>query len=252
MSKKGIIVYDFETNGFWSPLNQPIQVCCKVYEENECILTYTRYIKCKYPLNGLITSLTGITDDVLQNEGISLELAFFELKGIFERFSGYTIVGHNILRFDNRFFNYYMQYFRHGIQIKNADCFDTMCHHRAVELIGDRFSGEGAIGDWHWEYCEKRVAGCKLQEVGDFWKLSVDGALHNAESDVELTYLVYLKQISAKNMTKVLKKKVEETRLTEKKPIVEVQKEIKALVHSKIKKGYQYPESVLKQINPKQ
>ncbi len=202
MESKRTIVYDFETNGFWSPLNQPIQVCCKVIEPDLKEWTYTKYISCPIPLNPTITLLTGITNDILRKEGISLRECFTELYEIFK--GDILVIGHNILRFDNNFLNHYMKTLGFNLSVIPNDCFDTYGAFKAI-LLGKSKPLDKTLGEFHNSVISMKSngLGCKLHNAGDYFKIPYD-TLHNAEKDVDLNYKVYLaivEQVKLKNQS---------------------------------------------------
>lgn len=193
-SKDKIVIYDFETNGLFDVLNQPIQVACKVIENGK-ETNYMRYIKCKWRLNGMITDMTGITDEILKEHGFEMKEVFLELK---EMFKDALIVGHNILKFDNKFYNHCMQIT--GISIQQClfpnQCFDTAGQFKA-ELMKETRNEKLSIGDWHKKILSTRAEGVnyKLPDAAKYYGIKYEGLSHRANVDVDITYEVFKKQL---------------------------------------------------------
>lgn len=197
MKYKKVVVYDFETTGFWSVLNQPIQVACKIIENGK-EEHYFKYIKCPFRLNPAIVDLTGITDEKLLSEGVDMKYVFNDLKEIFSPDS--LVVGHNILRFDNLFLNNCMLKTGHvSFKLENKQCFDTAAHFKAL-LLDRKWDSKGFIGDWHGKLLGTPAKGLKykLSDAGTHYGHGFSN-LHNAIDDVELTHKVFLSQIQEDN-----------------------------------------------------
>ena len=193
-TKKRVVIYDFETNGFWNGLNQPIEACFKVIENGKEVEVYHCYIKCKYRLNPFITCLTGITDKMLEEKGIELPDAFKEIDRIVNT-PNTLLVGHNILTFDNKFLNYYLQLYLHK-EITNSICFDTAGQLKA-ELIGFNLEDFESIDKMHSKALSKTIKGLhyKLSDALKHYGIRHEDRLHGAKSDVEATSKVYFEQI---------------------------------------------------------
>jgi DNA polymerase III alpha subunit (gram-positive type) len=189
---KRIIVYDFETNGFWSTNNQPIQVSCKIFD-NGTETVYSSYIKCPTNLSSTIVSLTGITDFYLMLHGKDIQTVFNDLaEKVF--IGDFIAVGHNILSFDNKFFNHYMALFGYDISLNENNSIDTMCHFRKI-LSNSAKGGFGLLGEWQKQYsCLTTVKNAKLSDMANYFDIP-HSQLHNANKDVELNANVFFKLI---------------------------------------------------------
>lgn len=98
------VVVDIETTGLSPEKSEIIEISAiKVLGgiEKE---TFSKLIKPKRKVNSFITSLTGITNKMLENAN-DLSETLEEFK---EFSNGYVIMGHNV-KFDIRFLNFYMQ-----------------------------------------------------------------------------------------------------------------------------------------------
>jgi DNA polymerase III alpha subunit (gram-positive type) len=203
MKNKRLFIYDFETNGFWSPLNQPIQVAIKIIEPNGDVKDYMNYIRCDRPLSYTIESLTGITDFVLAEKGIDIKDCFKDVAELL-LVENTIICGHNILTFDNLFLNYYLNKF--GFKgITKEDCFDTSGELKA-KLIGEKKLSSESYGVYHARALSRRVQGVKhkLTDACDYYKIKYDcDNMHNASVDVDCTYKVLLKQLRNKGLEKI-------------------------------------------------
>lgn len=200
LKNKRLFIYDFETNGLWYPLNQPIQIAIKIVYRGKTT-TYNRYINCTRPLSSTITKLTGITDELLREKGIPIERVFKDINKLIHK-KNTLVIGHNILHFDNLFLNYYLGYFNYK-QIKNNQCFDTQAHLKA-ELLGLSKRHNESMGEFHNRILFNRASGLKYKLTDACTKynikipkkyLKLNKGFHNAEVDTEVTYRIFKKQI---------------------------------------------------------
>lgn len=114
------VVVDIETTGFSPNVNEIIEIGAIKVENNEISETYHSLIKINELLPENIINLTGITDEMLRNEGISIESAITE----FNKFIGQNIiVGHNV-NFDINFlYDNYVKYTGNYISNDYLDTF---------------------------------------------------------------------------------------------------------------------------------
>lgn len=196
MEKKRIIIYDFETNGLWNRLTQPIQVHFRIIEPSGSVWSWEEYVACKWiPYD--IVLMTGITVDLLRERGRPIEEVFKRIKDmLFECDS--LLVGQNILRFDNHFLNYYLQkHFTNRWQVGRERCFDTAAEFKA-KLMGLTCPDGVVRGDWHHQVIYTRAKGISsdLQSACSYYGVPYVGA-HTAGGDVEMTHKVFLAQCAA-------------------------------------------------------
>lgn len=194
MIKRRLCIYDFETNGFWNPTNQPIQVAIKIVELDGTEINYSNFIKCPTPINAMIQSITGITDSILSKMGIPIEEAFKAIDDLMN-VPETLIIGHNILTFDNMFLNHYLQKF--GYQpIDKTFCFDTYGHFKG-HLLQKRRSEVDTFAAYHGRMIAAKGKGlvCKLPNACDYYGVKKIANFHNAKADIDYTYGIYLEQV---------------------------------------------------------
>ncbi len=98
-----IIFFDLETSGL-NPISDEIIEIGAIKVKNGVVLdTYQKLIKPERPISAEITSLTHITNDMLNKEGIDAATA---LQGFVDFIGDRKLVGHNILGFDLPFVHY--------------------------------------------------------------------------------------------------------------------------------------------------
>lgn len=86
------IVLDVETTGLSAVGHELLEIGAIVVEKGEIRATYQAFIKPKISLSPQIKALTGLSDEMLQREGMELKQAISE----FLEFAGqYTVVAHN-------------------------------------------------------------------------------------------------------------------------------------------------------------
>lgn len=195
MKKQRIIIYDFETNGFWNRLTQPIQVHFRVVEPGRWVWEYAEYVACKWKIPADIVAMTGISNELLAERGRPIEEVFERIREIlFECDS--LLVGHNILKFDNHFLNYYLQkFFTLRYQVGRERCFDTAAEFKATRMGLVYPGGDLSRGEWHHKvmYTRAGVVNYSLEDACGYYGVPYVGA-HTAGGDVEMTHQVYLRQ----------------------------------------------------------
>ena len=191
-----LIFYDFETNGLWSPLNQPIEVCMLI-RENGTETKFTKLIKPPYKLSNIIIEKTGITDELLAEQGIELSEAFRLIRGILFENPDTKLIGFFNRRFDDRFLNYYLQKYwerSDGIEniiFKENNIFDCAAYFKA-ELLGAKPHPEETVIQF-----EKRMVNARcehahtLTDAVNFYGIESDGKFHRAEPDAIKTRDIY-------------------------------------------------------------
>lgn len=97
--KDRYILIDLETTGLSEDTANIIEICAMKVEENEVISEYHAYLRQDVPLPPKIVQLTGITDEVLRQEGISRREA---IRHLLLFLGDDRLVSHNV-RFDQRF-----------------------------------------------------------------------------------------------------------------------------------------------------
>jgi len=198
LTDKRIIVYDFETDGFWenNGRNRPIEVALIYIDPDGTIGTYHELIKRrdKSPLPEKITEITGITTEMLAEKGKDIKVVFNNLDEIFNT-NPKVVVGHNIIRFDNKFLNF--RFNKYGyIQLNDNDCFDTGGQFKAEKLGWPKFD-TATYAQYHTAALNKRIRGLKwnLKCACDDYEIPIDMTKqHRADYDVLLTTKVFIEQ----------------------------------------------------------
>lgn len=110
-----IVFFDLETSGLNPGLDEIIEIGAVTMKNGIEVSRYNRLVKASKPLTPEITTLTGITDALLEAEGIDAKSA---LEGFVDYIGKRKLVGHNIVGFDLRFLEVHLK--RHlGISIDN-------------------------------------------------------------------------------------------------------------------------------------
>lgn len=195
MTIKRIVIYDFETDGLDSTLNQPIEVSVKIVEGDK-IDYYHSYIKFDDQFRTVpffIKNLTGITTQMLIEKGRPIKEVFKNLHEIFVQ-EGTFVVGYNISTFDNKFLRSYFTKF--GLSVPSFWYFDCCSHYKSVSIGEDRRVGE-KICDFHKRVMNLRIKGAKykLSDAVNHYKIPKLGAYHTAKADVDYTHEIFKLQM---------------------------------------------------------
>jgi DNA polymerase III epsilon subunit-like protein len=199
LSDKRLIVYDFETDGFWDRTGRarPIEVAVLYIDIDGAVGTYSSLIKRRdnTPLPDKITEITGITSEQLLKEGKPIEDVFSELNKIFND-KPKLVVGHNILNFDNNFLNFRFNKLGYT-EVTNNMCFDTAGQFKARQLGWMKFPNV-TYDVYHSTALSRRVKGLKfnLGVCCDYHGIKRDvSEQHRAMYDVYLTLQLFKKQL---------------------------------------------------------
>lgn len=114
------IVLDIETTGFSPEVNEIIEIGAIKVRNFEVCDTYHALIKIENEIPETIVRLTGITNEMLNKDGIQIEDALTGFKNFIEDF---ILVGHNI-NFDINFL--YDNFVRYSLGLLTNDFIDTM------------------------------------------------------------------------------------------------------------------------------
>lgn len=100
------VIYDFETSGL-SPYNDDVIEIGAKCIDNDIIFQKLVIPLSKKGISSKITEITGITNEMIKEEGLKTEEAFtlfFDyLQKLYDHFNGLTLVAHNGLHFDDIF-----------------------------------------------------------------------------------------------------------------------------------------------------
>ena len=158
------VLVDIETTGLSPQTDEIIEIGAIKVKENKIVDQYDSLIRIDYPLNPLITNLTGITNEMLQKGKDSIQ--------VLEEFMEFTgkdiIMGHNV-NFDINFIYDKCEIYLDSY-LKN-DFVDTM------------------------RIAKKVIPNCKNYKLGTLAQMfDVDYKnAHRGLKDVEITYEVYNK-----------------------------------------------------------
>ena len=139
------IAYDFETTGLDYAKDQPVEIgAITVDDQTGETAQYDIFIKIPAPLSEDTKRITGITDEMLAEKGVALEgamKALFKIMGL--RPDGFdaavTIIGHNIIGFDNLFLKKYAENYGYAFPERER-FFDTAGEFRGLLLGEARFA----------------------------------------------------------------------------------------------------------------
>ena len=190
MKHTDYIVFDFETTGFYPGTAHVIQISALKVASGKVVEEFNRFIKIDFPVPAEAAAVHGITDAVLEAEGVSATEAWTD----FLEFTGpdLPLVGHNIANFDVPFLEY--QFREYGFPIPaRARYVDTAAIYKAKLLEEKQLEGES-----NWDFFRRigdtRAAGVYFQLTLLCAGLGIDISAftaHRADSDVGMTDLIY-------------------------------------------------------------
>ncbi len=157
-------IIDFETTGFSPSKDEIIEVAVYKIKNNRIIDKFQRLVKPSIKLPGIITKITGITQELLDKEGEPPEKVIPEL---FKFVDGTIFVAHNA-NFDWRFYEKYVEkYLNKKIDYEIID---------TIPLLRSQFPGLSSL---------------KLEAVADFMNIKTP-RFHRAENDVYVLHKVFV------------------------------------------------------------
>lgn len=162
---KDYVVFDIETTGLDARVDDIIEISAIKVMDDKIVDTFSSLVKPRVLISSFITSLTGIT-----NEMVDTSPSIKEVLPLFLDFIGdFVLLGHNV-NFDINFV--YDNLVAMGISdgLKN-DFVDTMRISRRIL---------------------KNLNRHRLKDLAEYYKISYEGA-HRSLVDCEITYNVYLK-----------------------------------------------------------
>ena len=169
------IVIDIETTGLDKLVDTPIQIAwCVLGIGRKCLEEGSFYIRPEKPLKEIITRLTGIDQETLDQRGYANGPATRKYMDLIWRLQPCTLVGHNLISFDFPILHNWMEHFYSGRfkQPPIVKLIDTM------HLASIKFKTKKWL---RLEECARRLDILFNKEQ-----------LHNAIEDVKLTKAVYL------------------------------------------------------------
>ena len=186
------VVFDLETSGLNQAEDRILELGLMSVKDDEVVSLSSRIIKADVEVSDLITKITGITQEMVE-EGDSIEdvLEWFKEEIKDER----PVVGHNILKFDFLFLTNEAK--RNGIQVGLVPraLVDTAAIFKGKKLNFRPYDGEP-----HWKYglrvLETRRKGLKFNLDVACEEMGIDTSgveRHRATGDIELTNRLYQK-----------------------------------------------------------
>ena len=169
------ITFDIETTGLDIYKDTPIQMAYTVHDSNDKLLTEKSfYIYNGKKLNPIITQITGITDDVLLDHGVSPNAGVVMWQTALRAFQPLTLVGYNIVNFD-------FPMVQNWINNNSSERFKSP----AVCALIDVMILIAAIKKSKW---------MKLIKAAEAYNISFKAEeLHDALADVRVTWELYKK-----------------------------------------------------------
>lgn len=218
INDKRIVVYDFETDGFFSTqgYTRPIELAVLdidlVGKDYNFYRTLIKRRKDAKPLNKIVTNfwdikkdptiepitisdITGITDEMIMKDGDDIENVFRKLSIILEKPDDILVVGHNILKFDNLFVN--QRFTKYGYPLlSDTICFDTAGEFKGSKLNTTRQTHE-LICDYHRRVLNKPVKGLRyaMGVVLEDYGIEETVARHRADIDITYNLKVFVEQL---------------------------------------------------------
>ena len=187
-------VFDFETTGLNPVVCQVIEIGWCVVRDGVAGPLRSQLVRVDGGVPHEITQLTGITQQMLDAEGVPLPTA---LAAFLEDTAGLPLVGHNVLRFDMRFLEAACRQTRLPVPHRSRYR-DTAALFKAHKL-GLR----PRPGQDHWSFAnealDRRAPGVRysLDICCRDLNIPLTGvARHRASADVLLTHLVYRRLVS--------------------------------------------------------
>ena len=165
---------DIETTGLDIYKDQPIQLAHSVHDEAGTLVDEgVMYINPEKPLPEIITEITGITDDILKEKGLSNISAISRWQRFVWDYQPCTLIGYNLINFDFPMIQNWINNFCN-------DRFKFPPIHQiydVMHMVSDHFKTRKWI---------------KLADAGKRLGIKFDAdSLHDALTDIKLTKQVY-------------------------------------------------------------
>lgn len=186
------IIYDFETTGLDTTICDVTEIGALHIKGGEIAGVFNVLVKQPGPLPPKITEITGITDAMLEEQGIPQRDAF----GVFNEFIGnLSLVGHNIIGYDNLIFTRKM-FDLFEVIPPLAGCVDTCGLFKAKQDGIKREDGE-SLSDWSVRaLAQPFKRGSKYNLGFAHASLGCDATgivAHRAMGDVKMVFDIYKK-----------------------------------------------------------
>lgn len=193
---KTYIVYDLETTGLDTTTAEAIEIGAIKIVKGEIKEKRAWLVRPSSPVTDFISQMTGITNAMLEQDGRPPSECWDEF---LQFIHGYTLVGHNISRFDNLIVAHQV-----GVHVRDVftkirppiikDWIDTAALYKARLLAEDQLWHES-----HKDYAERvlsqpvRVPYKLVNAYDDLVPQGREVEAHRALADCEMTHAIYEK-----------------------------------------------------------
>lgn len=188
---KSYAVYDFETTGLDMNTCDVTEIGLMVIREGIVETAKSWLIKIGCPVPEIITQITGITDELLNTEGVEEAKAFQEFA---ELAKGLPLVGHNIIRYDNPILRRKAGAYGlfESLEEGMKNCVDTAALFK-IRQLGRLPNEAESFQDFCGRVLEEKVTGrYNLSYVYESLGLSKEGiTAHRAAGDVKMVSDIY-------------------------------------------------------------
>ncbi|MDA0735084.1 MAG: 3'-5' exonuclease [Chloroflexi bacterium] len=213
-SGKSYAVIDLETTGLdcWTDLITEIGVMVVtpgVRPQAESVL-----VKIDRPLPEKIVRLTGITDQLLAREGVSIDNALLWFK---ERVGDLPLVGHNVIRFDRAFLLEAARQHRRTVtpELRALDEVDDLPAYRFIDTMalfkGYKLCLEPEPGESHYQYSRRvwqspgrGIRSGLSSACNDVGVDTSTRAAHRAANDVIVTQQLFEKMLQVHSPASIM------------------------------------------------
>lgn len=189
-------IYDFETTGYDTDIVDVIEIGVMIVRDSIVTDKKSWLIKIANPLPDRIIELTGITDQMLQEEGVDEALAFQEFT---EMVKGLPLMGHNIMRYDNLILRRFAEKHRLRIHLEYGMrlCIDTAGMFKA-KAMGLEMASKETLQDY-WMRALNAFSKVKFNLSLAHASLGFDQQFivaHRAMADVAMVYDIFQKMVT--------------------------------------------------------
>lgn len=198
MNYNNILIYDLETNGFFSKegKTQPIELAYLLITPTN-VIEYNELYKPPKSIPSYITDINGITNEMVEGKG-NWEDELDRLCDIFI-VNDTLIIGHNHIKFDNKFINQLLKKNEPVFEINTNFCFDTGGEFKA-DLLGTKketYDSECTIAEFHKAILDIKAKDVKwnLTAALEYYEIAKPEGMHRAMIDVLCTTKVFIKQL---------------------------------------------------------
>lgn len=191
---KSYVVWDCETTGLSPTKDKIIEIGAVKVVDGKVVETKSWLLNHGIFLSDKTTEITGITDEMIDAESVSPELAIDEFIGMFKDIPDWSNVTHNGFKFDLLFLLSHLPEKYRALGRKFADgMIDTAVLVKATKLKMPRFENE-SFESWASRVMNVRAYGIKYNIPLCCEELNIDTSdvtFHRAAGDALLTQKIY-------------------------------------------------------------